>query len=79
MVIFIGPMYTWGPVYGSVCLSVRPSVRKRPFLNLSDLILADDDTNSILTKFQDFDQISGFQPNFRISTKFQDFDQILGF
>ena len=39
----------------------------------------------ILTKFQDFDQISGFQPNFKISTKYQDlnlmseFDQISGF
>ena len=32
----------------------------------------------ILTTFQDFNQILGFQPNFRISTKFQDFEQILG-
>ena len=37
------------------------------------------DTNfRILTKFQDFDQVSGFWPNFRILTNLQDFDQISG-
>ena len=28
-------------------------------------------------KFQDFDQISGFRPNFRISTKFQNLKKTL--
>ena len=97
-----------------------PFVSPRPFADLTDVTLADEDTNSILAdndkwaiqgnvamqvvppdvqmlnqckwrhieatycnlckwlllvaKIQDFNQISGFQPNFRILTKYQDFD-----
>ena len=42
--IFIGPRYTWGPIYGSRCLKLTP----RPFADLTDMTLADEDTNSIL-------------------------------
>ena len=43
--IFIGPRYTWGPIYGSRCLSLTP----RLFAELTDVTLADEDTNSIPT------------------------------
>ena len=43
--VFIGPRCPWGPIYGSACLSLTP----RPFANLTDVTLADEDTNSILT------------------------------
>ena len=33
----------------------------------------------LVAKFKDFDQISGFQPVFRIWAKFLDYDQISGF
>ena len=36
----------WGPIFWSGCLSVCPSDL---FENLTDVILADDDTNPILT------------------------------
>ena len=43
-IIFIGPRCTWGPIYGS-----RPlSVSKRGFADLTDVTMADKDTNSIL-------------------------------
>ena len=32
-----------------------------------------------MTKFQNFNQISKFQPNFKISTKFQNFNQLTKF
>ena len=43
--VFIGPRCPWGPIYGSAC----PSVRPRPCVDLTDVTLADEDTNSILT------------------------------
>ena len=43
ILIFIGPRYTWGPIYGS-----RVSVTERGFADLTDVTLADEDTNSIL-------------------------------
>ena len=42
--IFIGPRYTWGPIYGS-----RVSLTHWPCADLTDVTLADEDTNSILT------------------------------
>ena len=42
--IFIGPRYTWGPIYGSKCLSVTDCC----FVDITDVSLADEDTNSIL-------------------------------
>ena len=39
---FIGPRWPWGPIYGSE--SFKP-----PFANLTDVTLADEGTNSILT------------------------------
>ena len=41
--VFIGPRCPWGPIYGSACLSLTP----RPFANLTDVTLADEDTNPI--------------------------------
>ena len=76
------------------------SVAKQPsnktVLQLTDVSLVDEDTNSILADNANraiqgnvamqvappdvhFNQILGFQPNFRISTNFQDFTQISGF
>ena len=43
-VIFIGPRYTWGPIYGSESLKLTI-----PFWNLTYVTLANEDTNSILT------------------------------
>ena len=37
-----------GPIYGSVCLSLNKSLTI-PGANLTDVTLADEDTNSILT------------------------------
>ena len=45
--IFIGPRCPWGPIYGSGCLSV--SLSPRPFADLTDVTLVDEDTKSILT------------------------------
>ena len=42
---FIGPRCSWGPIYGSGCLSLT----RTPFWNLTDVTLADEDNNSILT------------------------------
>ena len=45
-VIFIGPRSPWSDLcHGSGCHSIRPL----PFWNLTDVTLADEDTNSILT------------------------------
>ena len=41
--VFIGPRYTWGPIYGSQCLKLT-----LPSADLTDVTLADEDTNSIL-------------------------------
>ena len=46
---FIGPRYTWGPIYGSASLSLTDWLTETPFANLTDVTLADEDTNSILT------------------------------
>ena len=43
--IFIGPRCTWGPIYGSRSLSLS----KRRFADLTDVTLADKDTNSMRT------------------------------
>ena len=43
--IFIGPRCLWGPIYGSGSLKLS----LRPFADLTDVTLADEDTNSILT------------------------------
>ena len=43
--IFIGPRYTWGPIYGSECLKLTEG----GCADLTDVTLADEDTNSILT------------------------------
>ena len=43
--IFIGPRSPWGPIYGSGCLSQT----ERPCADKTDVTLADEDTNSILT------------------------------
>ena len=45
IIFFIGPRYTWGPIYGSGCLKLT-HIR---FWNLTELTLPDEDTNSILT------------------------------
>ena len=42
---FIGPRCPWGPIYGSDSLSLS----EWPCWNLTDVTLADEDTNSILT------------------------------
>ena len=42
---FIGPRYTWGPIYGSECLKLTEG----GCADLTDVTLADEDTNSILT------------------------------
>ena len=42
MLVFIRPRYTWGPIYGSGCLKVTL------LADLTDVTLADEDTNSIL-------------------------------
>ena len=42
---FIGPRCPWGPIYGSSCLSQT----ELPCANLTDVTLADEDTNSIQT------------------------------
>ena len=39
--IFIGPRYTWGPIYGSKSVS-------QTLVDLTDVSLVDEDTNSIL-------------------------------
>ena len=44
-VIFIGPRCPWGPIFGSGCLSLTEG----PFVNLTDVTLADGDAKSILT------------------------------
>ena len=44
LVIIIGPRYTWGPIYGSKCLSVSNWVT---LVDLTDVSLVDEDTNSI--------------------------------
>ena len=38
-------MSTWGPIYGCWCNSLT----RRPFADLNDVTLADEDTNSIIT------------------------------
>ena len=43
--IFIGPRCLWGPIYGSGSLKLT----LRPFADLTDVTLADEDTNSALT------------------------------
>ena len=40
--IFIGPRCPWGPIYGSSCQSVTP----RLCVDLTDVTLADEDSNS---------------------------------
>ena len=42
---FIGPRCPWGPIYGSASLSQT----ELPCADLTDVTLADKDTNSILT------------------------------
>ena len=42
---FCLPRYTWGPVYGSECLSLT----EPPFADLTDVTLAEEDNNSIPT------------------------------
>ena len=37
-------MYTWGPIYGAKCLKQT----KRPFADLTDVTLADEDTKLVL-------------------------------
>ena len=46
---FLSDPGVWGPIYVSWCLSVCPSVSKRRFADLTDVTLADEDTDSILT------------------------------
>ena len=43
--VFIGPRCPWGPIYGSGFLKLS----EPPFADLTDVTLADEDTNSILT------------------------------
>ena len=43
--IFIGPRYTWGPIYGSACPSVTKS---QSLVDLTDVSPVDEDANSIL-------------------------------
>ena len=45
MFVIIGPRYTWGLIYGSGCLSVST---RGCAADLTDVTLADEDTNSIL-------------------------------
>ena len=47
--LFIGPRCPWGPIYGSGCLSLTHSLTELPCADLTDVTLADEDTNSILT------------------------------
>ena len=44
--IFIGPMCTWAPIYGS--WSLYYYLKSNRFFYLNDVTLADEDTNSIL-------------------------------
>ena len=44
-VIFIGPRYPWGPIYGSGPMSVT----HRLFADITDVTLADEDSNLIPT------------------------------
>ena len=73
---FIGPRYTWCPIYGSKSLSVREWC----LVDLTDVTLVDEDTNSILA--DDTNTIPGNletqvrQSYLVISTKFQIIDQI---
>ena len=46
--IFIGPRCPWGPIYGSGCLSLTDWLSYL-CADLTDVTLADEDTNSILT------------------------------
>ena len=46
--IFIGPRCPWGPIDGSWPMSVRHSVQVF-FADLTDVTLADEDSNSIST------------------------------
>ena len=41
---FIGPRNPWGPIYGSGFLKLS----EPPFADLTDVTLADEDTNAIL-------------------------------
>ena len=43
--LFIGPRYTWGPIYGSACPSVTKS---QSLVDLTDVSPVDEDANSIL-------------------------------
>ena len=45
MTIFIRPRCLWGLIYGFASLKLTDT----PFADLTDVILADEDTNSILT------------------------------
>ena len=46
---FLSDPGPWGPIYGSACLSLTNKQTETPFANLTDVTLADEDTNSILT------------------------------
>ena len=48
MYIFIGPRCPWGPIYGSGSLKLTHSLSYL-CADLTDVTLADEDTNSILT------------------------------
>ena len=47
--LIIGPRCPWGPIYGSESLSQTDSLTETPFADLTDVTLADEDTNSRLT------------------------------
>ena len=49
MDIFIGPRCPWGPIYGSWCQSVSQWLHPRLCWDLTDVTLADEDSNSIPT------------------------------
>ena len=55
--LFIGPRCPWGPIYGSGCLKLS----EPPFADLTDVTLADEDTNSILMLIMPIGQSKAMQ------------------
>ena len=55
--VFIGPRCPWGPIYGSGFLKLS----EPPFADLTDVTLADEDTNSILMLIMPIGQSKAMQ------------------
>ena len=70
--IFIGPRCPWGPIYGFECLKQTDKLSYL-FADLTDVTLADEDTNSILTDNDD----RAFQGNLQLMHVTQPGHQVL--